>query len=288
MVAHFKSGHLWRALLRLVILLGCFFINNTVYALAIPAQPNNYINDYAHLLSPATVQALNAQQAAFEKKTTNQIVVAIFPSLENESLEDFTTRLEDQWKIGQKGKDNGILMTIFVKEHQVRIEVGYGLESVVTDAQAGDIIQRDIIPNFRTKNYDAGVSAALNDLMQLTSKADQPEPLKKAMPILSFANFVIFAVLIFMLIIFIVAYWRWQNTYTPQPVPKQEYIPRDSGVDLEQVEQDRPRRRGFLGILLFIITIILSIFSGRGGGSGGGGFGGGGGRSGGGGASGRW
>ncbi|MSP53739.1 MAG: hypothetical protein EXR81_05780, partial [Gammaproteobacteria bacterium] len=125
----------------LAILFGLVLLIGSAFALSIPAKPGNYINDYASLLSPDTVQKLDQQLQQVEKQTTNQIVVAIFPSLENESLEDFTTRLEDQWKIGREGKDNGILVVIFVKEHEVRIEVGYGLESVVTDALAGQIIQ---------------------------------------------------------------------------------------------------------------------------------------------------
>lgn len=281
--------------LRYVIVLINILLMGTVSALTIPAQPDNYINDYAHLLSPATVQALNAQQAEFEQKTTNQIVVAIFPSLENESLEDFTTRLEDQWKIGQKGKDNGILMTIFVKEHQVRIEVGYGLESVVTDAQAGDIIQRDITPNFRAKNYDAGVSAALNDLMQLAAKADQPAPIKQvAAHSWSFTQSIVGGLFMLSLVVFVVAYKLWLNTQKSPPTLKQEYIPCDNPANSEQMQQEPPKRRGMpLTILLFILNIIFLILTGgRGGGggrSGGGGFGGGGGgRSGGGGASGGW
>src|SRR5438034_582175 len=95
----------------------------SAFALTIPAKPENYVNDYAHLLSPETVQKLNQQLQQFEQRTTDQVVVAIFPSLDGENIEDFTSRLEEQWKIGQKNKDNGVLLVIFSKDHQLRIEV---------------------------------------------------------------------------------------------------------------------------------------------------------------------
>jgi uncharacterized protein len=89
------------------------------------------------------------------------VVVAIFPSLEGESLEDVSIRLAEQWKPGQRGRNNGVLLAVFLKEHKVRIEVGYGLEARVTDAIAGAIIRNDIAPRFREGRYAAGIDAGL-------------------------------------------------------------------------------------------------------------------------------
>lgn len=136
------------------------------FALNIPKEPLNYINDYAHLLKTDTVTALNQTLNKFEKETSNQIVVAIFPSLEQENLEDFSIKLQEQWMIGQKGKNNGVLLIIFVKEHKMRIEVGYGLEGAIPDAVAGNIIDTRIAPYFKQGKFDDGVMQAVAALMQ--------------------------------------------------------------------------------------------------------------------------
>ncbi len=88
------------------------------------------------------------------------MVVAVFPSLEGESLEDFSVRLAERWRIGQKGLDNGVILLVFVKERRVRFEVGYGLEPVLTDAVASQIIRDVIAPRFRESRYAAGLDAA--------------------------------------------------------------------------------------------------------------------------------
>lgn len=272
----------------LTILFGLVLLTSSTFALSIPAKPNNYINDYATLLSPDTAQNLDQKLQQFEKQTTNQIVVAIFPSLENESLEDFSTRLEDQWKIGQTGKDNGILLVIFVKEHQVRMEVGYGLESVVTDALAGQIIQGTIVPNFKAKNYDAGVSDAVSILMKITQHADVRAANTKLAP--DHTLYYTVGVILFLaaFIFFIYGFRRAQKNNTPLPATTQL-----ADVNAKNAEQSgrSVRRATNFSFWYFVITLLLSLL-GRGGGGGGrdnnDDFKGGGGRSGGGGGSGQW
>lgn len=144
-------------------------------ALTLPSKPDNYVNDYAHMLSGNTIALLNEKLKTFDKKTTNQIVVVTFPSLDGENLEEVTTRLEDRWKIGSKAHDNGVLLVIFKKEHKARIEVGYGLEGNLTDAMAGIIIREELTPYFRKGHYDAGVVVAINAIMQATQGAYKPE-----------------------------------------------------------------------------------------------------------------
>lgn len=153
-------------LINLFLLIFCFI--NAAHALEIPKQATDYVNDYAHLLSTQTITQLNTQLQQFEKDTSNQIVVAIFPSLEQESIEDFAVKLEQQWKIGQKGKDNGVLLIIFVKEHKIRIEVGYGLEGAIPDALAGNIIDTRIAPYFKEGKFDEGVTQGVMAIMQAT------------------------------------------------------------------------------------------------------------------------
>jgi uncharacterized protein len=89
------------------------------------------------------------------------MVIAIFPSLEGESLEDYSIRLAQQWRIGQKGLDNGLILLVFLQERKVRVEVGYGLEGTITDLVAAQIIRERIGPRFREGKYGAGLEAAV-------------------------------------------------------------------------------------------------------------------------------
>jgi uncharacterized protein len=90
--------------------------------------------------------------------------IAIFPSLEGDSVEDVAVRLEERWKVGRKGVDNGVLLVIFLSERKLRIEVGYGLEPVITDAVAAGIIRDAIAPRFRERRYAAGLQAAVDEV----------------------------------------------------------------------------------------------------------------------------
>lgn len=104
----------------------------------------------------------------FERATSNQIAVAIFRSLEGESLEDFTIQLAEAWRPGQAERDNGVILAIFVSDRKVRIEVGYGLEGALPDAVARRIIRNEITPAFRAGDYDRGVTAAVSAIMAAT------------------------------------------------------------------------------------------------------------------------
>jgi len=143
-------------------------------------RPTGYVTDLAHLLDPAAQAALEGRLAAYDRATGNQIAVAIFPDLGGAPIEDFTARLEEAWKVGRKGRDNGVLLLVALRERQVRIEVGYGLEGKVTDADAGTIIRRDIAPAFREGRYADGVNAAVTSLIGLIggqgAGAAQPAP----------------------------------------------------------------------------------------------------------------
>src|SRR3954462_8182516 len=95
----------------------------------IPPAPTRYFMQYTQLVSTSTAEALDQKLEDFEKKTSSQILVVIFPKLpERAALEDFTIRAAQSWRVGQKAKDNGAMLLIFVADHKIRIEVGYGLE----------------------------------------------------------------------------------------------------------------------------------------------------------------
>ncbi|MCA1664301.1 MAG: TPM domain-containing protein, partial [Myxococcales bacterium] len=132
-----------------------------LFLLLVPPPPTQPVTDYAHALSPDAVARLNQQALSYEPGSTRKIVVAIFASLEDEAVEDFTIRLAEKWKIGSKKNDDGVLVVVFVKEHKVRIEVGYGLEGQLTDVQAHRIEEELMAPRFREGDYEGGLRAAL-------------------------------------------------------------------------------------------------------------------------------
>lgn len=163
----------------------------SAYALEIPEKPTAYVNDYASLLNSNTKAQLEKTLYDFEQKTSNQIVVAIFGSLDGQSLEDFSIRLAEKWKIGGKEKDNGVILLIFRDDRQVRIEVGYGLEGVLPDALASQIIRKEFVPFFKAGRYDEGVLNTVSAIMQATKseyKADfsKKDPLEAQAPFLFF------------------------------------------------------------------------------------------------------
>ena len=118
--------------------------------------------DQANLLSPAVEQQLTDKLAALERDTTDQVVVVTLPSLQDYEIEDYGYRLGRHWAIGQKGEDNGVLLIVAPVERKVRIEVGYGLEPVLTDALSAMIIQTRILPPFRDGGYERGITAGVD------------------------------------------------------------------------------------------------------------------------------
>jgi uncharacterized protein len=135
-------------------------------ALTFP-RPTGYVNDVAHLLAPPSRASLEQRLAQYDKTTGNQIAIAIFPDLGGVPINDFSVGLEEAWKVGRRGKDNGLLLLVAVAERQVRIEVGYGLEGKVTDADAGTIIRDVIAPAFRAGRYGDGLSSAVDEIIRL-------------------------------------------------------------------------------------------------------------------------
>lgn len=126
------------------------------------------VTDNAQILSPETNQAITDSLKAHEIRTSNQIAVLTIPSLNGDNIEDFAHAVFNEWKLGQKGKDNGILIVIAPNDRRMRIEVGYGLESVMTDIMANRIIQNVMTPKFKDGDYNGGiadgVSAVINVL----------------------------------------------------------------------------------------------------------------------------
>lgn len=113
--------------------------------------------DNAEILKPETRKRLAERLRQHEQKTTNQIAVLTVPTLNGESVEEYAVRVFEQWKLGQKGKDNGVLVVIAPKERRMRIEAGYGLEGILPDVVAARIIRNVMTPRFKEGDYDGGV-----------------------------------------------------------------------------------------------------------------------------------
>jgi uncharacterized protein len=246
-----------------VLALGLFLISFASAARAetpIPATPTSWVTDTAGLLSPQTVQTQNARLRAYEKATGHQILVYVAPTTGGDPIDDWAVRAFQAWEVGRKGLDDGLVLFIFTQDRALRIEVGYGLEDKVPDIAASRIIRNTIAPALAAGQADSGVTAGIDQILQLTggtasagSSQGGDQESDHAAPLSEFEVILIGLGLLVFLIIAIRSPW-------------------------------------------FALSLLVNIFSSRGGGGysgggfsgGGGGFSGGGGRSGGGGASGTW
>ena len=134
------------------------------------------VNDYAGLLSVQTVQEADRQLAELERSDSTQVVVLTVPSLEGESIEGFSIRVAESWRIGQKGLDNGAILLIAKQERKIRIEVGRGLEGKLTDLQSGRIIRDEIAPRLRQGDLDGGVIAGIAAISATVKGEYQAKP----------------------------------------------------------------------------------------------------------------
>jgi uncharacterized protein len=141
-----------------------------------PALSGRVVDD-AHILSSSTREDLTRKLAALEAKTSRQLVVATISSLQGYDISDYGYQLGRAWGIGQKGINNGALLIVAPTEHRVRIEVGYGLEPILTDAFSSVVIQTQITPRFKKGDFDGGVTAGVDALIEQlsldTSTAEQ-------------------------------------------------------------------------------------------------------------------
>jgi len=136
----------------------------------IPPSPKpHYIVDEAHVLPGSTLTAIDRQLEDFERTTSNQIVVAVYPHMQSDdSIAAYAVRMFQAWKIGQKSKNNGVLLLVFIDDRKMNITPGYGLEGALPDATCKAIIEKEIKPHFKTGDYDGGVRAGVNAIISAT------------------------------------------------------------------------------------------------------------------------
>ena len=230
-----------------------------------PDMPRDYVVDLAGIMRSDLRSELNTYLQTLEQKTTSQVLVLTVQTLDNQGIEEFALNTKEKWKLGQKGKDNGVLIVVAVNDRKYRIEVGYGLESVLPDSMVGSIGREYFVPYFKAGDYSTGIytgtiavirTIAEHEGVSITNGSEQAQPrgTYRRAPLSAFHKIILIAFGVILLVLCV--------THPGQC---------------------------FLLLLLFSRGGGGGGWSGGGGGFGGGSFGGGGGgRSGGGGASGGW
>jgi uncharacterized protein len=178
------------------------FINSfsqTDYAKSLsenPTQLKKYLVDETHTLTSDQNNAILKKLVDFEKQTSNQVVIYIIESLNGEPIETVSYKIAEANKIGKKDRNNGVLLLIAMKDRKMRIEVGYGLEGVLTDAVSSSIIRNEISPSFKNGNYYEGVSKGLDAIIlatkneyKNTQKNNSPQTICFGLPIFVFLIF---------------------------------------------------------------------------------------------------
>jgi uncharacterized protein len=130
------------------------------------------VTDLTNTLSASEQQALEAKLAAWERDTGNQMAVLVVPSTQPEPIETYSIRVAEAWKIGRKGQDNGVLFLVAKDDHKMRLEVGYGLEGVLTDVTSRRIIAEDVAPHFRQNQFAAGLNAGADRVISVVGKGE--------------------------------------------------------------------------------------------------------------------
>jgi uncharacterized protein len=169
-----------------------------VRAETLPPPPAAYFNDYAGLVSAADAQRLEAKLRRLADETSTQVVVAVFKSLPSPSLEDFTVRAAQSWRVGRKDWDNGAVFFVFVDDRKMRIETGYGQEGALPDQLAGRILDEQVRPRFRAGDWVGGIEAGIDGIVAAThgeyKAPPKPKPGVPIVPLLLIAFFVILLV----------------------------------------------------------------------------------------------
>src|SRR5439155_12544713 len=153
-----------------------FLISATLVALVslssqaaeiIPPKPAGYFNDYAGVVSKEAALHFNEELAQFERETSNQIVVAIFPKMQSDSdIADYTQRVAQAWGVGQKKRRNGAVFFVFIQDRKMFIQVGYGLEGALPDATCFDITEFHVKPRFRANDYEGGLAIGIDSILK--------------------------------------------------------------------------------------------------------------------------
>lgn len=152
----------WPALLLCALTL---LVGSAALAYQSPGAPTGFVNDYANILTPEVEAELQTRLQAFAESSSTEVVVVTLPNLGGDTIENVAVQLFAEWGIGKEKSDNGVLLLVAMEERAVRIEVGYGLEGTLTDAESSAIIRNDVVPAFQAGQYEGGIEAAVNAIL---------------------------------------------------------------------------------------------------------------------------
>jgi uncharacterized protein len=187
---------------RIALCLAAIVAINAQAAEVIPPKPAAYFNDYAGVVSKEAANRFNEQLAQFERDTSNQVVVAVFPKMQSDSeIADYTQRVAQAWGVGQKEQRNGVVLFVFTQDRKMFIQVGYGLEGALPDLTAFDITEYRIKPHFRNNDYEGGLGEGIDSIFKAirgeykgTGKTVQER--RSNTPVPSFLFFIVFVVVL--------------------------------------------------------------------------------------------
>jgi uncharacterized protein len=238
---------------RVALLISCIcVIASTCSWAAIPVKPQGWVSDFAGILSDTAKSQVTALFSEVKKSTGAEIAVVTVSSLDGMSVEEYAVSLFKKWEIGEKGKDNGVLFLIAPNERKVRIEVGYGLEPVITNDQAGSIIRESILPFFKAGDYDQGT---LQGSMQIASlitgkKFGPSSPILGSKPRSTSEPRTVKVVVMLLFVLFVIfgflgrrriATLAWSVYRFLQGETKKYEAGRDSGARTRSAKQDKSR-----------------------------------------------
>jgi len=164
-------------------ILVAILLTGVAFAQDFPQPTGRLVNDFAGVLSPGAEAQLENRLLQLEKDTTDEVAVVTVVSLEDSPIEDYASELFQKWGIGKKGKDNGVLFIVAPNERKVWIEVGYGLEPVLTDGRSGRILDNEVLPGFREGDYETGITngvIAIEGYLRTPLAPLQDNPVRRA------------------------------------------------------------------------------------------------------------
>jgi uncharacterized protein len=143
------------------------------YAYTSPGRPQGFVNDFAHVMGETEIQNIESKLTALKQSTGIEMAVVTVSSLGDETVETYAVKLFEEWGIGERGKDTGLLLLVAPIDRAVRIEVGYGMEGAVTDIQSGNIIREVMIPAFKENKFGEGISEGVDALIAVIQKSPE-------------------------------------------------------------------------------------------------------------------
>ena len=186
----------------LAVLALCLGASLAAWAQELPPVPTSWFNDYAGLVSAEDAGRLDQKLRQLDQETSTQVVIAVFPELPSPSLEDFTIRTAESWRVGRADLDNGAILFLFVEDRQMRIEVGYGLEGALPDALARRILDEQVVPRFRKGDWAGGLEAGIDGIVAaVRGEYTAPPPVARRGPPRSAIVIIVIFVIIFLLLV---------------------------------------------------------------------------------------